>query len=68
MTRSRSLRRLAVGLLTDVPPSHSFSMHIRYLSDNDFVDGDADGTSRPSTPGTRGQIAVNIDTIAHQVS
>lgn len=43
---------------TDLPPSHSFSKHISWLSERELVNGFNDGTFRSNASLTRGQIAV----------
>ena len=45
---------------SDVPPSHSFFEHISWLVERGLVKGFADGTFRPSSPVTRGQLAVML--------
>ncbi len=42
----------------DVPTSHSFFKHVTWLEENGVVKGYGDGTFRPGTALTRGQIAV----------
>ena len=45
---------------SDVPPTHTFFTHIAWLVERGLIKGFADGTFRPSSDVTRGQLAVMI--------
>jgi ribosomal protein L30/L7E len=58
------LKNPATPTFSDTPPGHTFYQHVETASAHGVIGGYADGTFRPDTSATRGQIAkmVNVAT------